>query len=139
MNAAKLIGAGGLVIVGYGVYRLLSTPAFVPSPTGGIKEPVEGKDFEVVRGSGIPDSDLAKIKDKEYQIRQVPGKVAARLRRHVEFMENHMTPNLVAPAVQTYGSSGLSDKQLAGIRYADTQHEREKLHGAGKVIGDLGR
>lgn len=137
MSLTKLFGAAAAVAAGYGLYRVLK-----PSlELAGLAEPTlkEGVDYDVVNGTGTTNAALQQIKAKEYQLRQMPDKVASFMRKQQEYVTKH-TQTTVPPSHQGhfYGN-GLSDKQRNQIKQAGLRHAYEQVAQSGKVVNSLGR
>jgi len=137
MEAKNFLGLGIVAAAGYGLYKVLRPSLAL----AGLTEPdlKEGTDYEVVNGSGTTNTALKEIKAKEYQLRQMPDKVAEFMRRQQEYVTKN-TQTTVPPQNQGhfYGN-GLSDKQRAQIAQAGLRHAKEQTAQSGKVINNLGR
>ena len=137
MEAKNILGIGLAGAAAYGLYRVLK-PAL---ELAGLAEPdlKEGVDYEVTNGTGTTNTALEQIKAKEYQLRQMPDKVAAFMRRQQEYVTQN-TQTTVPPKHQGhfYGN-GLSDKQRNQIKQAGLRHAFEQTQQAGKIVNDLGR
>jgi len=133
----KAVGYGLLAASMYAMGRLISKRM----EFAGLGGFVEGVDYDTVNGAGTTNLKLEAIRNKQDQLKQMPGQVQQLLENQAGYIKKesgHVSQNM--PTHQ-YNGSGLSDYQRNEIKRAALNHASEKLKSGGKYVheGNFGR
>jgi len=134
---SKAIGYGLLAASIYAAGRLIVKRL----EFAGTGEFEEGVDYESVNGAGTTNLALQAIRDKQSQLRQMPGQVQKMMDGQAAYLKKASGHNQQTMPEHRYNGSGLSDYQQTAIKRAALNHASEKLKSGGQYVreGNFGR
>jgi len=134
---SKAIGYGLLAASIYAAGRLIVKRM----EFAGVGEFVEGVDYESVNGAGTTNLALEQIRDKQSQLRQMPGQIQQMMDGQTAYITKASDRNQQTMPQHNYNGSGLSDYQQNEIKRAALRHGSEVLQGGGQYVreGNFGR